>query len=152
MKKVLVCCSSFYPAYKSGGPVRSLCNLIDVLGDSVMFDVLTSDRDMGDPDPFEYIVTNSWDNCYKEARVFYISPWYHSLLSVSKIFSEKRYDILYLNSFFDFKYSIRFLFLAILGRLKTRNIILAPRGELTLGAMSLKPFKKNTEHKLQAMP
>tara|TARA_R110001592_G_scaffold79795_2_gene238361 strand:- start:7561 stop:8688 length:1128 start_codon:yes stop_codon:yes gene_type:complete len=142
MKNILVCCSSFYPAYKSGGPVRSLCNLVDELDDSVVLDVISNDRDMGDTESFTNIKVNSWANSYKKANVYYLSPEYHFLFNLKNIFAGKFYEVIYLNSFFDFKFSIRFLLLVILGRLKTKSIILAPRGELTTGAMSLKAFKK----------
>lgn len=142
MKKILVCCSSFYPAYKSGGPVRSLCNLVDALDDSVILDVISKDRDMGDTESFINIKINSWANSYKKASVYYLSPEYHFLFNLKNIFAGKFYDVIYLNSFFDFKFSIRFLLLGIFGRIKTKSFIIAPRGELTNGAMSLKSFKK----------
>ncbi len=143
MKDVLFCCSSFYPSYKSGGPVRSLCNLVDVFGNSIVIDVITKDRDMGDGVSFSNVNLNSWSNRYHNANVFYLSPEYSFIANVKNIFKNKKYDVLYLNSFFDAKFSIRFLLLTFLQKIKTKEILLAPRGELTNGAMSLKPIKKN---------
>jgi glycosyltransferase involved in cell wall biosynthesis len=142
MKKVLVCCSSFYPAYKSGGPVRSLSNLVEELGDVAMLDVISSDRDMGDVESFVGVNVNSWSNSYKGANVHYQSPEFHFTFNLREVFFNKSYDVIYLNSFFDFKFSIRFLLLVLIGRVKAKEILLAPRGELSAGAMSLKPFKK----------
>lgn len=142
MKYVLFCCASFYPSYKSGGPVRSLCNLVDVLDDSISIDVITKDRDMGEKIAFSNVNLNSWSNSYHNARVFYLSPEYNFIVNVKNIFKVKRYDIVYLNSFFDTEFSIRFLLLTFLHKIKAEKIVMAPRGELTNGAMSIKPIKK----------
>ncbi|WP_191117800.1 glycosyltransferase [Vibrio campbellii] len=140
MKKCLLVCSSFYPAYKSGGPARSLTNLVSLLEERVEFDVFTSDRDMNSK-PFSNINVNSWENLFKSARVFYKSPDI-SIFTCLKTFKNKKYDCVFLNSFFDFRFSIIFLVLHFFGMIKASEIILAPRGELSHGAMSLKPMKK----------
>jgi glycosyltransferase involved in cell wall biosynthesis len=141
MNNCLMICRSFYPAYKSGGPVRSLTNLVEAL-DSLCFDVITSDRDLGDETSFLNVNLNSWNNKYLNSRIFYLTPKFSLLFNLKKLFKRNKYNILYLNSFFDYKFSIKFLILSKLGLVKAQIVILAPRGELSLGAMSLKPIKK----------
>lgn len=147
MKSNLLVFPYFYPAYKSGGPVRSAVNLIKVLGKKYNFKVFTSDRDLGDTEPFQNVNVGSWDNKYLDAEVFYSSK-NTSFLKLIKIFKNEIFNSVYLNSFFDYKFSIRFLFLLSLGFLKCEKVILAPRGELTFGAMSLKSSKKKLYIKL----
>ena len=142
MKKCLIVCSSFYPAYKSGGPARSLSNLVQTLSDKVQFDIFTSDRDMGESSPFKGVKVNEWGNKYSNSSVFYSSPKFSILRNIKSIFRNNDYDVIYLNSFFDRKYTILFLLLGSLGIIDKNKILLAPRGELTIGAMSLKPYKK----------
>lgn len=142
MKKCLIVCSSFYPAFKSGGPARSLSNLVNTLSDKVQFDIFTSDRDMGESAPFQGLNINEWKNTYANSSVFYSSPKFSILRNIKLIFRNKDYDVIYLNSFFDSRYTILFLLIASLGVFDIRKVLLAPRGEITIGAMSLKPFKK----------
>ncbi len=142
MKKCLLVCGYFFPAFKSGGPVRSATNLVKLLKDDVVFDVYTSDRDMGDDSSFPNVNLNSWDNKYLTSNVFYKSPGYSLISNFKKTFKTDNYDVIYLNSFFDLHFSIVFSIFASLGMFNQNKIMLAPRGELTHGAMSLKHFKK----------
>jgi glycosyltransferase involved in cell wall biosynthesis len=142
MKKCLIVCGSFYPAFKSGGPVRSLTNLVSLLGHDMSFDVVTSDKDLGDDSSMDGIKVNSWDNTFGCSKIFYISSIFFLFKNYKKIFNNKCYDVVYLNSFFDFRFTISFLIFITFGLIKTKKILLAPRGEITFGAMSLSPIKK----------
>ncbi|WP_351189648.1 glycosyltransferase [Shewanella sp. TB4-MNA-CIBAN-0142] len=142
MKKCLLVCGSFYPAFKSGGPVRSVTNLVKLLKDDIVFYVFTADRDMGSNVPFDNINVNSWNNKFANSNVFYKSPCYSLFRNFKKIFINNDFDIIYLNSFFDFNFSIVFSVLISFRMFNEKEILLAPRGELTQGAMSLKPLKK----------
>lgn len=142
LKRCLIISGGFYPAYKYGGPVRSLTNLVDLFGGKLDFDIITADRDLGDIKPFDDIVINSWENKYKDCRVCYLSPDYSILSIYNKILKGNSYDFIYINSFFDFKYSGRFIFLYFIGFYRDVKIVLAPRGELSKGALSIKPLKK----------
>lgn len=135
MKKILILTNYFYPAYKAGGPVRSIKNLVDYVADSYQIDVLSSNSDLG-KDKLK-VKNNSWiKNGY--GNVFYAT----SVIKVIKaIFSCKKYDKIYFNSFYSVEYSIIPLFICLFF-LKC-DVILAPRGELTFGAMKIKASKKN---------
>ncbi|MBA6291509.1 glycosyltransferase [Colwellia sp. MB3u-70] len=138
MKSCLVVSRFFYPGYKAGGPVRSLCNLISFLGGTLNFSVVTSDRDLGELNSYRNIDIDSWNNNYKGFPVFYSSLKLSSL----KMYRRVHYDYMYLNSFFDIRFSFMFIFFSLFSIIKTNEIILAPRGELAYGAMSLKKHKK----------
>lgn len=144
MGKVLIVSSFFYPAFKAGGPVRSLCNLIEIFKQDSLyeFDIFCKDRDLGDSKSYNNINSNSWKNNYKGSSVYYIKPGFISRINfIVKSFA-KNYNVIYLNSFFDVKFSLFILSLIKLGILKADKIILAPRGELSFGAMTLKSTKK----------
>lgn len=142
MKKLLLIFPSFYPAYKSGGPVRSATNLIKQLKNKYAFDVFTADRDLGETAAFNNVNIDSWDNSYFGARVYYTSVARCSLLNLRKLFADSYYEKIYLNSFFNYKFSIKFVILYKLGIIKCDSLVLAPRGELTNGAMNIKSLKK----------
>ena len=143
MKKILICSNSFFPAYKSGGPVRSLTNLVDSLSQDFCIDIITKDRDLGDLLPFTSVEIDKWVG-YKSksnVRVFYLSKE-ENTFAFWKSILECDYDVIYLNGFFDYNFSIKvYLSSVFLSREKIK-ILLAPRGELTDGAMSLKTNKK----------
>lgn len=49
---VLVVMDCFVPAYKAGGPIRSIMGMIEALGGEIDFHVVTRDRDCDDSRPF----------------------------------------------------------------------------------------------------
>lgn len=63
----------YLPGFKSGGPVRSLSNMVDHLADSAEFYIVTRDKDLGDSRPYESIDgAENWVEV-GEAKVFYVS-------------------------------------------------------------------------------
>ena len=137
----ILCLVGYYlPGYKGGGPIRTISNLIEHLGEEFDFWIITRDRDMGDSAPYPCI-TNSWV-AVGNARVFYASPGQLTLFSLNKIINSIDYDVLYLNSFFDPIFTLFPLLGRYLARANTKPVVLAPRGEFSAGALRLKFFKK----------
>lgn len=128
------------PGYKAGGPVRSLVNLVDRLGNEYDFSILTSDRDIGDRVPFSNILVGDWLTVGK-ARVMYLAPHQLRLLNWRWLLSQIQYDVLYLNSFFALL-TIQTLVLRRLRQIPSKPVVLAPRGEFSSGALALKTIKK----------
>jgi len=62
--------------------------------------------------------------------------------SIKKILNETKYDLLYFNSFFSFKFTILPLFIYKIFLFSKKPCIIAPRGEFSLGALKLKYIKK----------
>jgi glycosyltransferase involved in cell wall biosynthesis len=133
---VLVVMDYYLPAYKAGGPVRSISNLVDLLSDEFDFCIVTRDRDCDDAQPFAGIESDRWlerDGC----RVCYVrGPG-----SLERSFRGVRFDLVYLNSFFS-SFAIVTLVLRRFGRMRRTPVVLAPRGELSTKALELKKFKK----------
>lgn len=141
-KKVLIFAPFFTPSIKGGGPIISTKNIIENLSEKIEFYVLTSDRDLGDIVPFENIERNVWTSV-GNANVMYMNPKTITINRLKKIMTAIPFDFYYLNSFFNFRFSI----LPILAK-KIHNeikgkIVLAPRGEFSPGALNLKATKKN---------
>lgn len=138
MKRILIFIDWYLPAYKAGGPVRSIVNLVEALKTDFLIDIVTSDRDFGDSLPFESIEKNVWIQDHSNVRIIYLSPENH-LRKIIQILKSKNYDKIYLNSFFSFKFSFLPLLICYFNR---RHIVLAPRGMLGKGALELKRSKK----------
>lgn len=138
---ILVFVGRYLPGFRSGGPIRSISNLVECLGDELHFRVITSDRDMGDTGPYPGIERDRWVQVGK-AQVMYLSPRAQRLAFLTRLMREATHDVVYLNSFFNGVFTIRPLVLRRLGRVPHRPLILAPRGELACSALGLKAFKK----------
>lgn len=142
MKPVVATFLSHYaPDFKAGGPLQSIVNLVDRLGDEFDFRIVTSDRDLGDDRAYPDVPVNRWTKVGK-AEVRYLPPK-PSLRDIAAILASLPYDLLYLNSFFDLRFTSAPLLLRRLGRACARRpAILAPRGEFSEGALRLKRAKK----------
>ena len=55
---ILIFIDWYLPAYKAGGPVRSIANLVENLKNDFIFKIVTGDRDLGDTKPFEQVTKN----------------------------------------------------------------------------------------------
>lgn len=112
--------------------------MLDLLAEKYTFKIITRDRDELEHKPYENIKVNDW-NSFNNCEVYYAN----SKSSIRKLLNNIKYDTYYLNSLFDFNFSIKILLLIKLRLSPDREIILAPRGELSKGALSFKSFKKN---------
>lgn len=139
--KILVLAGYYYPAYKAGGPVRTIHGIIDQLGTNFDFSIIAYDRDFGEKTALQGIHVNQWQRI-GNANLYFASPEQFTVISFLKMLNELQYDILYINSFFSFQLSILPLLLRRFRLIKKRAVILAPRGEFSPGAINLKHTKK----------
>jgi glycosyltransferase involved in cell wall biosynthesis len=140
-KKILTFVGYYLPGYKAGGPIRTLANMVDRLGDEFQFKIVTADRDFDDTKPYPRVNIDGWNRVDK-ADVFYMSPKERSFRGFKKILCSAEYDAIYLNSFFSPHFTIKPLLLRRLGLIPDKPLILAPRGEFSSGALGLKSLKK----------
>lgn len=138
---VLVLCAAYEPGFRQGGPVRSLGNLLPTLQRHIRVAVITLDRDLGEREPLPGISSNCWQT-RSGVSVLYLSAGILWLPRFIKALLRARAPVLYLNSFFDWRFSILVLLLRRLGVVRNCKLVLAPRGEFSRGALALKPGKK----------
>lgn len=138
---ILIFVSVYLPGFKAGGPLQSIANLVDHLGDEFIFRIVTSDRDFGDTQPYTGIRPGAWRPVGK-AQVCYLSPKLQRLRPIARLMRDTPHDVLYLNSFFDPRFTTLPLLARRLGIAPCRPTILAPRGEFSAGAIALKAGKK----------
>lgn len=140
-KKVLIMSGYYFPSVKGGGPIQSIRNLVDNFGDKIDIYILAADRDLGDEKPFANIVVDKWTEV-ENATIFYTDMNFVNWKKIKKIIEGINCDILYLNSFFSFKDSIIPVLLYKTKAISNDQIILAPRGQFSKGALGLKSWKK----------
>ena len=137
-KRALVCVGNYLPGYKSGGPIRSIANMIAFLGQDYDFYVVTRDRDPGDLGSYPGVTPNRWCRV-GNARVLYCSSIRPTILR--RAFLEVRPDVICLNSFQDALTRTAVL-LRRVGVFGNTPMMLAPRGEFSSAAMEIKQGKK----------
>ena len=142
MKKKILCFTDHYlPGFRAGGPIRSILNFVENLGDEFEIYIICNDRDMQDTNNYPNVNIDSWNKVGK-ASVFYVSKKYSGLKKLIKLLNEFDYDFLYLNSFFSPKFTILPLLLRQFMLIKKKACIVCPRGNLSPEALKLKSFKK----------
>ena len=139
-KKVLVFVSYFSPGFKAGGPISTIRNMVEQLSDEFEFWIVTRDRDLGEIEPYGGIQCDSWLQ-FGKANIYYVSEEQLTISVFCKIATQLNCDVIYFNSFFDVGVTFKPL-LSVVFSLKNVPVIIAPRGEFSAGALTLKPIKK----------
>lgn len=140
--QILILTGWYLPGYKAGGPIRTLANMVDRLGDDFQFKIITSDRDFKDDAVYSGIKVDEWNRLGKAAEVFYMSPKKRSLRDFKRLFRSTGHEVIYLNSFFSSHFTIKPLLLRRMRLIPDKPLVIAPRGEFSPGALGLKSFKK----------
>ncbi len=149
MPKILLLTDYYLPGYKSGGPIQTVANLVDNLGDEFQFYIVTRDRDTQDDSPYDEVAINAW-NTVGKGRVYYASPGPDWPLRLMQLASQVKPDHIYLNSFFSPRFTILPLVLRKLGLFPKAPMTIAPRGEFHRGALELKATKKEIYSRVAA--
>lgn len=139
---VLTFVSNYLPGYKGGGPIRSISNIVDALGDEFHFRVVTADRDFGDEHPYEIARDETAWKQVGKAEVLYLPPSGRGFRDISRILRNTSHDLLYLNSFFNPDFTIKPLLARRLAGDGDKSCLVAPRGEFSPAALAVKPWKK----------
>lgn len=137
MKKVMILTGRYLPGYKDGGPVRTIKNVTDSIGDKYRFSVVCSDRDHGDTESYSDVHINEY-NTVGNAEVFYVKDGNFSFGLIKRLAAE--HDILYVCGPYN-NYAIKAMILNRFNMIKC-PLVLAPMGSFSEGALALKSFKK----------
>jgi glycosyltransferase involved in cell wall biosynthesis len=128
----------FSPGVKGGGPSQSLSNLLRDTELEVRVFTGACDLDGTALD----VVADQWINWSDNSniKVFYSSKTgYRLALQLFKEIGGVKPSVVWVNSFFDFKYS---LLPQLAAGMRGSPIVISPRGELMEGALSIKKAKK----------
>jgi glycosyltransferase involved in cell wall biosynthesis len=139
-KRILIIYDYFTPAFKAGGPIQSLTNMVRLLSERYAFYVLTRDVDL-DGTSLE-VESDKWSDFEGQAKVFYASNENTGYSVVSRLIQEVRPDIVYINGLFSLFATVYPLIFNALHSKTGRKVIIAPRGMFQKGALALKASKK----------
>jgi glycosyltransferase involved in cell wall biosynthesis len=138
---VLTLVDFYLPGFKSGGPLRTIANMVERLEGRHRFFIVTRDRDFKDREPYPGITPGSWKSVGR-AQVIYLSPDQLTLQSLRSVLALSRCDLLYCNSLFSPAFTVKPLWLRRTGRLPWVPAVVAPRGECSPAALAIKRTKK----------
>lgn len=138
---VVVMTGAFLPGYKAGGPIKSIAETLERLPETISCLVVTADRDVGDQEPYPGLSGRTVPHGRHE--VHYVdagSPrhWWAALRRVRAA----RPRLLYVNSFFSPLFTVLPVIAARARLLPVDDVLVAPRGELSPGALGIKSRKK----------
>lgn len=139
-RKILIFIGYYLPGQNIGGPLNSVLNIVKSLREDFDFFIITSNRDLGDRHTYNLAV-NVWLDV-EGAKVMYLKHGPSFFLRVYQELRKDTYNIVYLNSIFDFKFSVYVVFLKYCRLFQTSLLIVAPRGELVSAALKFRKYKK----------
>lgn len=137
--KVLIFIDWFLPAYKAGGPVRSMANMIDQLHEVCDFYLVCGNEEYNETKALE-VTANEWINNYN-AKIQYLSKDQRTEEVYRTILHEINTDWIYINGIFSQDFSIKPLLVLKKLKLQSKTIV-ASRGMFAPGALAVKKWKK----------
>jgi glycosyltransferase involved in cell wall biosynthesis len=140
MKKNIVVVGPYLPGKSYGGPVKSIINMVETLNDYFNFYIITDDRDLNSQETYQDVEIGAW-NIVGKANVFYV-PKAKELKYINSILKTIDYDLVYISSFF-LKNSVIIQIMKWLNFIK-KPVIVAPCGEFSPAALSIKAAKKKS--------
>jgi glycosyltransferase involved in cell wall biosynthesis len=142
VRKVLFFYNNFYPAWKAGGPVQSLTNLVHTLSAKIDISVICSGYELNETkNKLEEVNLSNWVDAIG-AKVYYLDNDEINFATIKRLIAESGADIIYLNGLYSIPFVIYPLLAWKIHHSKQKKLILSPRGMLQQGALKVKPLKK----------
>lgn len=141
--RVLATTPFFEPGFRGGGPVKSVAGILDTCSDMTKISLITRDRDLGSSQSYPGL-SGRWIR-RGQSEIFYLnvrsaSQW----IRLARALRAAPFDLLYVNSLWEPIFTIIPILAVRLGLLHVRRVMIAPRGELSPGALQLKARKKSS--------
>ena len=134
---ILIFIDWYEPAFRAGGPVRSVVNLVSRLSGRYRFSVITSAFDYGNPEAMAHVPHDQWVERANGEQVKYCSKL--GFMDCYRAIRASDCDRVYIQSMFSPRYGI---FPLLAARLSGKKVIVAPRGMLHPTALAIKRRRK----------
>ena len=136
------------PATSGGGPIRTLDALVRAAPQYATMAVVAGDRDVGSIRPLP-VVRNEWTSHGRTLQYYVTAEDPRKFVRSLDAIRRWKPDVLYINGFFSAQFSVLPLTLRRFGWCHNATVLIAPRGELSRGALVLKPWRKRAYIALQ---
>ena len=136
MAKILILIPWFHPAYKAGGPIRSVANMVAQFDEGDMeFKIFCSNQDLGGS-TLENVIPEKWVKYNNNTEVWYSSTK-HFQAELNRVLKEFKPNLLFINGIYSWPYNLK----PILFSGKIQKVV-SVRGMLHPGALAQKSIKK----------
>ena len=135
MKKIFILIPWFDPAYKAGGPIQSMVNLVNSFNENVSYFIFCDHKDL-DGSVLKISQLNKWVSYNNYTKVWYNQSAF-PFININKVIKDIQPDSLYMVGLFSLQFNILPLLFS-----SAPKKILSIRGMLHSGALSQKKFKK----------
>ncbi len=139
INKIFISIDWYLPGTNSGGPVRSLVNLIQWLKGYEIF-LFTRNTDYCSDKPYAGIKPNQWTKISPNVSVFYASSVFFKKNKIRYLLREVKPDKVYINGVYSRVFNIWMQQLALE---EGYPCIISARGMLSPHSISVKPLKKS---------
>ncbi len=133
--KVFISIPWFLPAYKAGGPIQSIANLVNNYTENIEYKIFCGNTDLNN-EPLQNIEEDKWSRYDDNTQVWYASK-NNATKNVKAQIQLLQPDIIFIIGIFSWQYNIVPLLFC-----KAKKKILSVRGMLHAGALSQKQLKK----------
>jgi predicted Zn-ribbon and HTH transcriptional regulator len=134
---VLILLGSYLPGY-----IRSIESVVATLGEKLAVRIVTQDRGLGENLPYPGGLKSGWVRI-GEADVMYLRPGFRGLLGMWALLrAVDRNTVLYLTSFFAWRFSMLPVLMGWLQLCRPRCVLLTPHGEFSPEALRVRQFPK----------
>lgn len=141
--QVLVFQKFYEPGCKAGGPIKSVRGLVENLSDRIDFFIVCVNRDAGQNQPsYDGIETGKWIEREGPCKVLYVNGIKDPAVK-KLVLKNHTWSAVYVHSFYRLDFAVLPLVWWRLGSLAAPRFVLGPRGELSIGAGSIKKLRKN---------
>ncbi|MEI8116847.1 MAG: glycosyltransferase family 4 protein [Flavobacteriia bacterium] len=128
----------YLPGTNSGGPVRSIANLVSALPE-IDFYIITRNTDYCSTEPYEGILANTWVQQEANVWVYYFSEDQLTKKKLKEVMNDVQASTVYVSGIYSLAFSQWPV--SIAKSLGSKTII-AARGMLSPHALAVKPMKK----------
>lgn len=135
LTKIFITIPWFVPAFRAGGPVQSVANLVKEYSEDVEYLIFCGDTDLNGAE-LENIKTDEWTSFNGYTKVWYAKPGNRSE-TLLKLVEKEQPAIIYIIGMFSWHFNIVPMVFC-----KGPRKILSSRGMLHPGALSQKKLKK----------
>lgn len=135
MSRIIFLNPYYYPGFRSGGPQRTVMNIVEAFGDKNDIYILTQNRDMGCSDSYD-VETHKWIRV-GNANVMYLPPKDYNIKSIKKYSAD--FGAVYSCGLFC-KCTVNAILLHKFN--KSQELYVAPMGVFSKAAITSKAFKK----------
>jgi glycosyltransferase involved in cell wall biosynthesis len=134
--KIFILIPWFHPAYKAGGPIQSIANMVNQYTANITYKIFCSNIDLDGT--VLNVPINTWVKHNESTEVFYTSIKLSSLVFLKREIKNQGADILFINGIYSWYFNLLPLLFC-----KVPRKIISVRGMLHPGALSQKKAKKH---------